>query len=203
MNQFEATFGWVVSMFAIGCGGSAPKAEAPVASASGPAIAGKWRSDCTPMGNGQAFLLDFDIGEKDWALDYVVHADDKCATKFLTVRIEGPYEIGGASTVPSAHEARFGFSKKSVVPHLDAAASFLESEKGCAVPGFSVGQPKDISATGCANLGQRPIAQCAADYDLVHVEGSELHFGDRPKDNDMCSEDKRPKGLAGLAVKRI
>lgn len=56
--------------------------------------------------------------------------------------------------------------------------------------------------TGCATLGQYPIATCPADYDLVKVEGDDLTFGARPKDNDMCTPDKRPQALAPLSSKR-
>ncbi len=53
-----------------------------------------------------------------------------------------------------------------------------------------------------AGLGQRPIASCPADYDLVKVENDALVFGSRPADNDMCSSEKRPTSLSALSSKR-
>lgn len=168
-----------------------------------PNIAGRWKSACTPAGNDQFFSLDFDIQAATWAIDYVVFGDQACAQKFLTVRIEGPYELTAPSkAVEGAWEARFGFSKKTVTPHAAAAASFLESAQGCGQTGFAEGQPKDISASGCGALGQRPVARCGADYDLVKLEGDVLKFGARPADNDMCTEAKRPTAIAPLANKK-
>jgi hypothetical protein len=60
-----------------------------------------------------------------------------------------------------------------------------------------------VGASGCANLGQRPISACAADYDLVALDGDKLTFGNRPADNDMCTEAKRPKALSPLSSKKV
>jgi hypothetical protein len=184
------------------CGAASP-ATTTTAPGTAPALTGAWTSPCTPMNDQQAFSLAFVIEPATWAVDYTVFADTSCTTKFMTVHIDGPYEIGATSTVvPDAHDARFGFTTKSVIPHLEAAAQFLASPAGCGLAGFAVGQAMDISTTGCANLGQRPIAACAADFDLVKLEGDQLTFGERPADNDMCSEDKRPRALSQLSITR-
>jgi hypothetical protein len=181
------------------CGNSQPAAQPSGA----PDIAGKYRSACTPNGN-QRFVLDFDIRKDSWGLDYIVYGDDSCAQKFLTVRIEGPYEVDGASdAVTSANDAVFRFTKKTVTPHAAAAVGFLESEQGCNIKGFKEGEATDIGQTGCAALGQRPIAQCGADYDLVQVDAEGIRFGDRPQDNDMCTPEKRPKALSPLVSRRV
>jgi len=174
-----------------------------VGCATGPDLRGQWQSACAPMSATQAFTLDFDVADETWGLDYVVYGDAACGAKFLTVRIDGPYEIHGASdAVAGAHEARFGFTSKTVTPHSAAAAGYLSSEAGCNLPGFAEGVAKDIGQSGCANLGQRPIAACSADYDLVWVDGDALTFGARPADNDMCTDAKRPTALSTLASKR-
>jgi hypothetical protein len=166
-------------------------------------LAGRWVSDCVPMNDQQGFALDFDIQPRTWALDYVVHGDKACGGKFMTVRIEGPYEVGAtAATVPGAREARFGFTKKTVTAHTPEAVGFLSSAAGCGLQGLVQGTPFDISQTGCATLGQRPVAACSADYDLVKRDGERLQFGARPADNDMCSPEKRPQALSPLTVKK-
>jgi hypothetical protein len=168
-----------------------------------PDITGRWKSACTPMSATQGFVLDFDIAKSTWGVDYTVFADSACSTKFITVRIEGPYELGAASrSVAGAFDAKFGFTKKTVTPHLAAAADFLASANGCGTSGFTAGQAKDISAAGCAGLGQQPIAACSADYDIAKLEGDVLTFGSRPADNNMCSPDKRPTSLAQVSSKR-
>jgi hypothetical protein len=188
---------------ASGCGSSSSTPAATPAGTNAPDLSGKWQSACTPMSDTQGFVLDFDLTDKTWGLDYVVYGDKACTSKFLTVRIEGPYEVGSASkTVAGAHDARFAFTKKTITPHSAAAAGYLASDAGCNQPGFAEGVAKDVGATGCANLGQRPISACPADYDLVKVDGDTLFFGARPADNDMCTEAKRPTAISQLGSKR-
>jgi hypothetical protein len=67
--------------------------------------------------------------------------------------------------------------------------------------GLAVGKPADLAA-GCAGLGQYPLSSCDRDYDLVSIDGDTLRFGERPADNNMCSEEKRPTATAGLAFQR-
>jgi len=183
-----------------GCGAS-PAASTPSGS-DAPDLSGHWKSACTKTSDAQAISLDFKLSKADWALDYVTYGDTSCSTPFVTVHIEGPYALAGRSaSIADAWNARFGFTKKAVIAHADAAATFLTN--ACGGGTFRVGEATDISTTGCAGLGQRPIATCAADYDLVNLDGTSLRFGDRPKDNDMCTEAKRPGALSALAVTRV
>lgn len=181
-----------------------PPAEgpAPAPANAAPELAGRWVSDCVKVSEQQIMKLDFRIAKDTWDLDYTTYADAACQTKFLTVHIEGPYEIGQASaTAQGAFNGKFGFTKKTVTPHIDAAAGFLGSEKGCGGK-WVTGAAVDIGEKGCAGLGQRPVGACGADYDLVFTDGKLLTFGDRPADNDMCTEDKRPKALSKLSMKK-
>lgn len=189
----------------VACGGSTPTPADSAASASNaaPDIAGHWVSECTKVSEQQIMKLDFQLTKDTWSLDYSTFADPACQTKFLTVHIEGPYEVGGAAAgVEKAFHGKFAFTKKTVTPHLDAAVGFLGSDKGCG-GSWTVGTAVDIGEKGCAGLGQRPISACGADYDLVFSDGSVLTFGQRPADNDMCTEDKRPKALSKLSMKKM
>ena len=177
-----------------------PAAEAAAA----PDISGHWKSACTKTGDAQAITLDFKNTKSEWTLDYVTYGDATCTTPFVTVHIEGPYEIGTRSAAAAgAWEGRFGFVKKTVTPHDDAAAAFLGSDKACGSGAFASGKATDVLEKGCAGLGQYPATRCSADHDLVSVDGATLRFGDRPKDNDMCSEAKRPKALSALTMNRV
>lgn len=168
-----------------------------------PSLVGRWRNACTPNGSGGGFSLDFNFTASDWTLDYVVYAEPTCATRNVTVRIEGPYEIGARNAqVASAFDGVFRFTRKTVTAHSAGAASYLATLPMCEGP-FEVGVARDISATGCAGLGQRPIAACGQDYDLVSVDGDALRFGARPADNDMCTAEKRPTALAPVASQRV
>lgn len=156
------------------------------------------------MNAQQGFSLTFDLATSTWGLDYAVLGDTACTAPFFTVRIEGPYEVGAPSaTVPGANDARFAFTKKTITPHVDTAAQFLSSAQGCGRPGFAVSQASDVTDLGCAALGQYPRSKCAADYDVVAVSGDVIRFGERPADNDMCTEDKRPKALSQVGSRRV
>lgn len=195
----RAALGATLSL-ALACGTSGSSTPS---NTGGDSLVGRWQSACTPMNAQQAFKLDFDIQSATWVLDYDVFGDTTCTTKFLTVRIEGPYETGNVSAPSGAREARFGFARKLITPHGEAASGFLASEQGCGATGFAAGVARDISTSGCAGLGQRPIAQCPADFDLVKRDGDGLRFGARPADNDMCTPDKRPTALAPVVSQRV
>jgi hypothetical protein len=160
---------------------------------------GTWTGPCfaSPQGDGSYNQLTFRMTTTDWDLDYGAFGDDACTAKFLTVNIQGPYELGSASSVaPGAREGKFGFATKTVTPHMDAAVGVING--ACGVTDAAVGEPFDLSA-GCAGLGAYPIQECGSDYDIVMLSGDTLHFGSRPADNNMCTPDKRPSKFEGGA----
>ena len=117
----------------------------------------------------------------------------------MTVDIAGDYTLEGASeAVEGARNGTFGFSTKTVTPHVDGAVDVVNG--ACGVETAEVGVALDISG-GCAGLGAYPIAECESDYDIVRLnEDGTLSFGARPADNNMCTEDKRPTTFEGGAV---
>ena len=159
------------------------------------------KSARTPTSDTQGSQLDFDIQAANWVEDYAVFGDKDGKRKPFTARIECPCVLGGAAGA-CEFDGKFSFAKKPVTPHNDAAAKFLASADGCNTAGFKSGTAKDISESGCAKLGQRPLKDCGADFDLVKVEGDVLTFGERPADQDMCTEAKRPKALSKLSMKK-
>jgi hypothetical protein len=176
-------------------GTDTPSATLPFTEAD---LDGTWESGCVDPGTGQGFTLVFDLTTSTWDLDYAVHADAACAEPFMTVHIEGPYELGDASAaVEGAREGTFGFVAKRVTPHSEAAAGYLASPEVCGAEGFVVGEAFDLT-DGCAGLGQYPLADCGSDYDLVAVDADGLRFGARPDDNDMCSPAAQPTDLSPL-----
>ena len=182
------------------CGAATPP---PAVTADGgtPDVRGHWESGCVPNG-AQSLSLTFDLEATTWTLDYDTFGDAACASPFLTVHIDGPYEIGAPSAVEGAHEARFGFDHKTVTPHGDAAVSFLGSLGECGSGTWTDGVAGDVLTAGCLGLGQRPGSSCSADYDLVSLAADGLHFGQRPTDNDMCTPERRPAALSPLALQR-
>ncbi len=192
------------SLGSTGCGESATPGED---AGDPPDLAGRWTSDCLPSpqadGSTQYFRLDFDLDPESWALDYVVHGDAACELPLVRVTIAGPYTLERPSpTVPGAWEARFAFERKTIRPEVDGLRDFLNSLEDCGEAEFQTGVAQDVYASGCAAFGQYPESACAADYDLVHREGDVLRFGERPADNDMCAQEKRPATLSPVESRR-
>ena len=163
-------------------------------------LVGTWVGPCfaSPSGDGSFNQLTFRMTETEWDLDYVAHGDENCTAKFLTVNIKGPYTLGEASSAAEgAREGTFSFTSKTVTGHMEAALGVING--ACGVTDTAVDTPLDL-AGGCAGLGAYPIAECAADNDIVMVKDNNLHFGARPADNNMCSPDKRPSSFEGGAV---
>lgn len=178
------------------CGGAQSPSEPEP-----PSLVGRWNSDCIVASPQQVFRLAFDLDATTWKLDYRAFGDAACATPFLTVHIEGGYQLTGASAqVPGANEARFEFAVRTVTPHHDAAAQFLASSGGCGRAGFVAGVATDILEQGCAGLGAYPRASCPAELDLAWREGSTLRLGARPADGNLCSEERRPAALSPVAL---
>ena len=96
-----------------------------------------------------------------------------------------------------AHEGTFSFATKTVTPHMEPAVNMVNS--ACGTDGAKLAEAFDLSG-GCAGLGAYPIADCAADNDIVMVKDNVLSFGQRPADNNMCSPDKRPTTFEGGAA---
>ena len=162
-------------------------------------MAGAWQSECVDSGTGQGFRLSFVFGKQDiWDLDYDVFADPACAQPFLTVAVGGTYTLGAESTAAmGAREGNFTFARRTVTPKNEAAAGFLK--QACGQGEFSTGSATEILA-GCSGLGVYPVADCTTDHDIVSLQGDTLYLGMRPKDNDMCTPQKRPSKL-GLPLK--
>ena len=183
------------------CGNSAKPDEDP-SEARPPQLAGRYVSACTPQpqadGSTSYFKLDFDLTATRWTLDYVVFADEACATKALTVNIRGPYELTAPSSqVEGAWEGRFGFDAKTMTPHAQFMVDMLAGIQGCGAGGWTLDQATDVSG-GCAPFGQYPLSQCGADYDVVKLNEGSVQFGQRPANNDMCEPGKRPTALSPL-----
>lgn len=172
-----------------------------------PSLAGRWVSACigAPQADGstQYFLLDFDLSDERWALDYVVHGDEACTVPLVTVHIEGPYQLEEASpTVDGAWNATFGFDTKTIEPQVDPLRDALAAQDDCGSGEWTTGEAQSVLETGCLAFGQYPVDDCGQDHDLVALsaDGSELRFGDRPADNDMCTPAKRPTELSPVVL---
>lgn len=143
---------------------------------------------------------EFTFENGSWGLRFLLALDPEMKHPVFQFRTGGPYKIGLRSpAVPNAYEAVFYETAKYV--------TLLTNDLGL-IQGFGLARcslrpnvETDISATGCANW--KPVSECGEDHDLLAIDPTgALYFGMRPKNNGMCTADKRPTALLGPVVKR-
>lgn len=166
-------------------------------------LAGDWTSpscEAYPDGNGGTSYLtrDFALTDARWALDVTIFGDAECSYGLFRIEIEGPYSLGGASTVAGATEGNFGFTTNQWTPLIEDMAVVFENA-GCASGEWEVGEAQDVTGTGCIGVAH-PIAECPVEHDIVSVDGDALYFGQRV--TNMCEESGRPTALNSYAVTR-
>ena len=143
---------------------------------------------------------EFSFERGAWSLRFVLALDPQMAMPVFEFRTHGPYQVLAASRqVPGAFDAVFFEDAKYVT--LRTADAKLAAAFGLAGCGLTPGVEKDISMAGCA--AWKPVAQCREDHDLLALAADGgLHFGVRPRDNDMCAAGKRPAALLPAVIKR-
>lgn len=167
-------------------------------------ITGEWRSgscEIYPDGMGGENYLQrsFEIDASEWHLDLDLFADPECGVPLFSVVIDGPYELLGESELVSgATEGNFSYGSIVWTAHLEDMAT-LFTDSGCGATPWVVGEPQDVSDTGCIGFAH-PIADCPTDHDLISLEGDALFFGQRV--TDMCEASGRPVALNDYAVER-
>ncbi len=153
---------------------------------------GTWASPAPEPWYGGHGTRRFTFADRQWSLVFTHALDPAMAQRTFAFRTHGPYAVHDASAaVPGAFEAVFFEDRKLVTlladdPRLIAAFGFA----GC---GLRLNIEVDISESGCANW--KPVALCREDHDLLALDARGLHFGVRPRDNDMCTADRRPTAL--------
>ncbi len=179
----------------------APEADATLAPAD---LVGEWRSgecEAYPDGMGGMNYLqrNFTLDESEWHLDLDLYGDPECSFALFSAEISGPYALLGESeAVPGATEGNFDFASIVWTAHFEDMAT-LFTDSGCGSAPWVVGEPQDVSATGCIGVAH-PISECATDHDIVSIDGDELFFGERV--TDMCEVAGRPTALNTYPVIR-
>jgi predicted small secreted protein len=162
-------------------------------------LIGIWKSAAPEdIGNGNYTTREFTFTDKLWEVEAVFYSDQQLSTPLFSFTAKGTYRLlDESSVVAGATNAVFSFSKKSVT--LLSSDPAIVSRFNLASCNLVIGIPKDISLTGCSFFTS--VSSCAQEFDLVKIEDQILRLGTRPADRNMCTEDKRPKGL-GLPVRR-
>lgn len=154
-------------------------------------LTGEWRSAAPePMGAFHA-VRDFVFTPGQWAMVFRAYADAEARKPLFTLRIDGPYVVGGASTqVSGASEVTFQYAHRYVTADsADGVAMF--AKMGCTL---RVGDETDVSLQGCGFVPS--MLQAGVEYDLLKLEGDKLYFGDRSGDLSKA----RPQKLGAQPV---
>jgi hypothetical protein len=141
----------------------------------------------------------FSFRDGQWSLVFTHALDPGMQRRTFVFRTHGPYRLGPPSAaVPGAFEAVFVEDAKLVTLLTDDPA--LVRAFGFEACGLTPGVEVDVSLRGCA--GWKPVAVCREDHDLLALSPAGLHFGVRPRDNDMCTPDRRPTALLPAVVRQ-
>ena len=142
---------------------------------------------------------EFVFRDGTWSLIFTHALDPEMTLRTFQFRTGGAYRVREAAPgIPDAFHAVFDEDWKHLTLLTSDAA--LAARMGMADCGLTVNLEADISATGCASW--RPVAVCGEDHDLLALSDAGLHFGVRPRDNDMCTEDKLPSALLPAVIAR-
>jgi hypothetical protein len=204
MNRFNVLLLSTLCLgLASGCDNS--ESDAPHTRVTPQDLQGEWTSAvCESMPNADGsttyFQRHFTMTETDWTLHFNAFGDPGCSVKLFTARVEGAYTlVKDSGKVAGATEANFGFGRHSMTAYAQPIADWFQGSQ-CGTKPWKLGEEQETSGTGCVFF--KPVAACGTDHDVVKVEGKQLFFGQRPADNDMCTEDKRPTALTQVAVVR-
>jgi hypothetical protein len=157
-------------------------------------------ADAKPYNYGKAFgkrVFTFNKGK--WSLIFTLSLDAEMKVPVFTFRTFGKYQLQEkSSTVADTYNAVFFEEKKFVT--LKTSDENLIKAFGFTSCGLTPNVEQDISITGCS--AWLPVKECPADYDLLSLDkDGKLYFGQRPADNNMCSQDKRPTQLTPPVIK--
>ncbi len=141
----------------------------------------------------------FSFENGKWSLVFTHALDPDMRRRTFEFRTDGPYRIEAASrVVPGAFDAVFFEDTKRVTLLTDDPG--LVQAFGFASCGLRLNVEVDISIPGCA--GWKPVSVCREDHDLLAIDAAGLYFGVRPRDNDMCIPERRPKALLMPVVRQ-
>lgn len=162
-------------------------------------LAGVYASSAPEQWYGGYGTRHFSFDGGKWGLVFTHALDANMQNRTFQFRTEGPYEVGAPSAaVAGAYEAIF-FEDVKYVTLLTGDANIINAF-GFAGCGLKYNVEVDISKTGCA--GWKPVAECREDHDLLAISAVGLHFGVRPRDNNLCTAERRPTALLQPVVRQ-
>jgi len=151
-------------------------------------------------GNGTFTHRHFEFGNGRWSIVATVAFDPGMQAKIFQLRFEGPYDIlEKEPSLPNTFRGNFHFDQKFIT--LLTEDPQITQGFGLDACGLEYQIEKEISASGCSFFPS--VAACGTDFDIVSLDHfGNIYFGERPEDNNMCTEDKRPKFLNPAAIRQ-
>ena len=167
-------------------------------------LVGEWSSEsCEAYPDGQGgtnyVTRTFTLNQTKWDLNFTVFGDEACSFPLFSSNVGGPFRLQTLSpNVDGATEGTFELEYNDWTAHAEDIVTALE-QSGCGTGEWSMGVPQDVTETGCFGVA-KPKSDCAAEYDIVSIDGDKLFFGERI--TDMCAPAGRPAALNAYAVIR-
>jgi hypothetical protein len=166
-------------------------------------LRGTWQSACSPVPDSDPPAYSvyevYNGGEKG-TFRYGMYADSGCTTPLVDFILESKQEVGAAMPElgEGVYELNVYYEKMTATPHVQGYVDALQGA-GCGTGPYAVGEPVDFAATGCFFF--KPMESCAADYDIMKIEGDKFYNGVRTA--DMCAPEGRPTALNQFWFDRV
>lgn len=196
MHVMRAAF---VSALLVGSTGLATAQEAFGGREQLERLSGVYASSAPEQWYGGYGTRRFTFERGQWGLVFTHALDPAMQNRTFQFRTAGPYTIGAPSrAVAGAFEAVF-FEDAKYVTLLTGDPNIVNAF-GFANCNLRLNVEVDISRTGCASW--KPVSECREDHDLLAISARGLHFGVRPRDNNMCTAERRPTALLQPVVRQ-
>lgn len=151
---------------------------------------GEWKSVKPEKStNGTYGTRYFNLNENKWEVRFRLHLDSLLSQPLFEFRGIGTYEVEGKSKIDvKAFNAIFKFEHKYIT--LLTSDETLISSLGFKNCELIKDIEKDITKEGCSFFQSK--YDCSQEFDLLMMKNGQLFFGARPKNGNMCAEEKRP-----------
>lgn len=162
------------------------------------AVTGTFRSAAPEEWYGGYGTREFTFADGQWHLIFTHALDPEMTMRTFQFRTGGPFEIREPSeAVLGAYHGVFHEDWKHVTLLTDDAG--IVAGMGMADCALTYNLETDISKTGCGHW--MPVAECGEDHDLFAMDETGVYFGVRPRDNNMCTEDRTPTALLPVVAR--
>jgi hypothetical protein len=165
------------------------------------ALRGTWLTECLPTGEDAWGTFAFANEGANGSFTYTMHGDATCSLALATFSLFSEQRVGAPieSIGPGVRELDILYDRLSATALVEDLAVAFE-QAGCGGGDVVVGEPVDITATGC--FAFKPLADCPADYDIMRID-DDARFYNGLRTENMCVPAGRPTQLNSFAFVRV